>query len=80
MLVTFQSLLVSLVASFRMHLACFFRPKCPILLGHDSLDDGHMTAEVHRILGGELVHLVAVHGRLTPDRRRQCGHMMGAIF
>ena len=47
-----------LEASFLVHRAPFFRPKCLPLRGH-------MTAEVHRRWGGELVPLVAVHGRLS---------------
>ena len=31
----------------------------------DRLDDDQMTVEVHRRWGGELVPLVAVHGRLS---------------
>ena len=47
---------ISLVTSFQMRRTCFFISNC--------LNDDHMTAQVHHGWG-ELVPLVAVHGRFS---------------
>ena len=50
----------SLVASFRMHHASFFRPRCLSLRGHVIVVKQKFIVD-----GGELVPLVVVHGRLS---------------